>query len=64
MKRKLRSNYEYGTFRWAVRRARKRGSVVVIGHHYFHGTFDCLKESMPRYRAEGVEFVKASQVVR
>jgi uncharacterized protein len=48
----------------AVAVARRRGSVVVIGHHYFHGTYDCLKEMMPRYRAEGILFVKASQVVR
>ena len=47
----------------AVARARKRGEVLVIGHHYFHGTFDCLKEEMPRYRKEGIEFVKASALV-
>jgi polysaccharide deacetylase 2 family uncharacterized protein YibQ len=49
---------------WAVSHARRHGTAVAIGHHYFHGTYDCLREAMPRYRAEGVEFVKASQVVR
>ncbi|MDE2491841.1 MAG: divergent polysaccharide deacetylase family protein [Elusimicrobia bacterium] len=48
----------------AVALARRRGSAVVIGHHYFHGTFDCLKEAMPRYAAQGVLFVHASEVVR
>jgi polysaccharide deacetylase 2 family uncharacterized protein YibQ len=48
----------------AVAHARKTGEVLVIGHHYFHGTFDCLSEEMPRYAKEGVEFVKASALVR
>ena len=48
----------------AVAHARKTGEVLVIGHHYFHGTFDCLSEEMPRYAREGVEFVKASAIVR
>jgi hypothetical protein len=48
----------------AVARARLKGDTLVIGHHYFHGTFDCLKAEMPRYAKEGVEFVKASQLVR
>lgn len=48
----------------AVARARKTGAVLVIGHHYFHGTLDCLKAQMPRYAKEGVEFVKASALVR
>jgi len=48
----------------AIAHARKKGEVLVIGHHYFHGTLDCLKEEMPRYAKEGVEFVKASALVR
>lgn len=44
----------------AVERARKHGSAIAIGHHYFRSTFDCLKEEMPRYEKEGVEFVPAS----
>jgi polysaccharide deacetylase 2 family uncharacterized protein YibQ len=48
----------------AVAKARKTGHVVAIGHHYFHGTFDCLREEIPRYEKEGVEFVKASALVR
>ena len=48
----------------AVAHARRYGQVLVIGHHYFHGTLDCLKEEMPRYSKEGVEFVKAAALVR
>ena len=44
----------------AVARARKSGSAVAIGHHYYRTTFDCLKDEMPRYEKEGVEFVRAS----
>lgn len=43
--------------------ARKNGSAVAIGHHYFHGTYDCLREEVPRLKAEGFEFVKASALV-
>lgn len=48
----------------AVARAREHGEAVAIGHHYFRGTLDCLKEGMPRYAKEGVEFVKASALAR
>ncbi len=48
----------------AIAHARKYGSVLVIGHHYFHGTLDCLKEEMPRYAKEGIQFVKASALVK
>ncbi|MDD5628340.1 MAG: divergent polysaccharide deacetylase family protein [Elusimicrobia bacterium] len=44
--------------------ARKRGSAVVIGHHYFHGTYDCLQEMVPHLQAEGFEFVFASQLAK
>ena len=44
--------------------ARRKGSVVAIGHHYFRSTFDCLKEEMPKYEKEGVEFVRASALAR
>ncbi|HAZ08070.1 MAG TPA: hypothetical protein DCZ01_06010 [Elusimicrobia bacterium] len=47
-----------------VAHARKHGEAVAIGHHYFRGTLDCLKEGMPRYAKEGVEFVKASALAR
>jgi uncharacterized protein len=43
--------------------ARKNGSAIAIGHHYFHGTYDCLREQVPLLRAEGFEFVKASALV-
>ncbi len=48
----------------AVARARKQGSVIAIGHHYFRSTFDCLKEEMPKYEKEGVEFVRGSELAK
>lgn len=48
----------------AVARARKHGSAIAIGHHYFRSTYDCLKEEMPKYEKEGVQFVKGSALVR
>lgn len=44
----------------AVARARRTGSAIAIGHHYFRSTFDCLRTEMPKYEKEGVEFVRAS----
>ncbi len=46
--------------RQAVARARKHGSAIVIGHHYFRTTLDCLKEEMPKHEKEGIEFVRGS----
>lgn len=48
----------------AVARARRDGEAIAIGHHYFRGTLDCLKTELPRYKAEGVEFVNASALMR
>jgi polysaccharide deacetylase 2 family uncharacterized protein YibQ len=50
--------------RQAVAHARAQGSVIAIGHHYFRTTFDCLKEEMPKYEKQGVEFVFASELAR
>lgn len=50
--------------RQAVAIARKRGSAIAIGHHYYRTTFDCLKEEMPKHEKEGVEFVFASALAR
>jgi uncharacterized protein len=44
--------------------ARKRGSAVVIGHHYFPGTYECLKEMVPKLQAEGFDFVFASDLAK
>jgi len=49
--------------RRAAAQARKRGSVIVIGHHYFHGTFEGLMEEVPKLQAEGFEFVFASALL-
>ena len=50
--------------RQAVARARKTGSAIALGHHYFRTTFDCLKEEMPKHEKDGIEFVKASALAR
>lgn len=49
--------------RSAVSIARRRGKAIAIGHHYFHGTFQCLREQVPRLQTEGIEFVFASEIV-
>jgi|GEM_PF-1628306 len=48
----------------AIKRAQRRGRGVVIGHHYYKGTFECLRDEMPRYKEQGIVFVPASKVVR
>ncbi|MBI5210063.1 MAG: divergent polysaccharide deacetylase family protein [Elusimicrobia bacterium] len=50
--------------RRAAAMARKNGSVIAIGHHYWQGTYDCLTEQVPKLQQEGFEFVFASAVVR
>ncbi|MBI5629980.1 MAG: divergent polysaccharide deacetylase family protein [Elusimicrobia bacterium] len=50
--------------RQAAARARKRGEAVAIGHHYFHGTYECLTEEVPKLQKEGFEFVFASALAR
>lgn len=50
--------------RRAAAYARKHGSVIVIGHHYFHGTYEGLMEEVPRLKSEGFEFTFASALVR
>lgn len=50
--------------RQAVAHARKTGSAIVIGHHYFRTTLDCLKEEMPKHEKEGIVFVKGSALAR
>jgi hypothetical protein len=44
--------------------ARKRGWAVVIGHHYYPGTYECLTQEVPKLQAEGFEFVFASQLAK
>lgn len=50
--------------RQAVAQARKTGSAIAIGHHYFRTTLDCLKEEIPKHEKDGVEFVRASALAR
>ncbi len=50
--------------RQAAALARKRGSAIAIGHHYYRTTLDCLKEEMPKHEKDGVEFVFASALSR
>lgn len=49
--------------RAAAAHARKHGSAVVIGHHYFQGTYEALVEEVPKLQAEGFEFVVASALL-
>jgi polysaccharide deacetylase 2 family uncharacterized protein YibQ len=49
--------------KYSADQARKHGSAVAIGHHYYHGTFECLTEEVPKLQAEGIEFVFASAVL-
>ena len=50
--------------RYSADQARKHGTAVAIGHHYYHGTFDCLVEEIPKLQAEGIEFVFASALTK
>jgi polysaccharide deacetylase 2 family uncharacterized protein YibQ len=50
--------------RYSAAQARKNGSAVAIGHHYYHGTFECLVEEIPKLQAEGIEFVFASALTK
>lgn len=47
----------------AAQKARRRGSAVAIGHHYFHGTYEGLIEMVPLLTLGGFEFVFASQLL-
>jgi hypothetical protein len=42
--------------------AKKKGFGVAIGHHYYHGTYQCLVEEVPKLQAEGFDFVFASAI--
>ncbi|HVA66685.1 MAG TPA: divergent polysaccharide deacetylase family protein [Elusimicrobiota bacterium] len=50
--------------RFAARHARKTGRVVLIGHHYFRGTYEALMKEEPLLKAQGFDFVFASQIAR
>lgn len=49
--------------RRAAALARRRGQAIAIGHHYFHGTYECLIEELPKLQAEGIELVFASKLL-
>lgn len=49
--------------RQAAARARKKGSAIAIGHHYYHGTYDCLAEELPKLQDEGIRLVHASELL-
>ncbi|MDE2292220.1 MAG: divergent polysaccharide deacetylase family protein [Elusimicrobia bacterium] len=48
----------------AVSVARRHGSAIVIGHHYYRGTLDCLSKRIPEVKKEGVDVVLAADLVR
>jgi len=50
--------------RYSAAQARKNGTAVAIGHHYYHGTFECLVEEVPKLQAEGIEFIFASAATK
>lgn len=50
--------------RRAAARARKTGEAVAIGHHYWPGTLECLREELPRLREQGIELVPVSSLAR
>ncbi len=50
--------------RYSAAQARKNGTAVAIGHHYYRGTYQCLVDEVPKLQAEGIEFVFASAVVK
>ena len=50
--------------RYSAAQAKKHGFAVAIGHHYYHGTYRCLVDEVPKLQAEGIEFVFASAVVK
>ena len=49
---------------YSADQARKHCAAVAIGHHYYHGTFDCLVEEVPKLQAEGIEFIFASALTK
>lgn len=49
--------------RQAASRARKNGSAIAIGHHYYHGTYECLVSELPKLEAAGIKFVHASELL-
>jgi uncharacterized protein len=50
--------------RQAAARAKKSGEAIAIGHHYYHGTYECLVEGVPDIQKEGVEIVFASALTK
>ena len=50
--------------RYSAAQARKNGQAIAIGHHYYHGTYECLVDEVPKLQAEGIEFVFASALAR
>lgn len=50
--------------RRAAAHARRRGEAIAIGHHYWPGTLNCLREQMPLLRDAGIEFVLVSQLAQ
>lgn len=49
--------------RQAARVARRSGRAIAIGHHYFRGTLEGLKEGIPELEKEGFRFVFVSELV-
>ncbi|MBI3548474.1 MAG: divergent polysaccharide deacetylase family protein [Elusimicrobia bacterium] len=50
--------------RVAAAHAKKHGSAIAIGHHYYKSTYEGVAEEIPRLQKEGFEFVFASALAR
>lgn len=44
--------------------AKRRGSAIVIGHHYYRTTLSCLQKAGPKLKDQGVDLVPVSELVK
>jgi uncharacterized protein len=44
--------------------ARRNGHAIAIGHHYYHGTYQCVRDGVPELEKQGFEFVFASALAK
>jgi polysaccharide deacetylase 2 family uncharacterized protein YibQ len=44
--------------------AKRRGTAIIIGHHYYRTTLECLKKGAPELAKQGVDLVPVSELVK